>query len=240
MIPNFVCKISIHGHHGKRLLATALALGMFAQSTASAQSEPVSAPVKGAAISLYSPPVPNAPRTRVGGVSRSAGNVSVRLAVLTPDHMGFTSRDQPTLYWYLSQPVKAQVEITLTTQELMAPVLKKTLSAANISGVQSISLAEHGIRLEPDIDYRWHVALVLDQERRSKDIIASGAIRRIDPALQPAGLEGKNAEQRTVFYAENGLWYDALENSRSAELSDAQLKLFDTLIEQAGLKIPAP
>src|SRR5262245_52463049 len=109
------------------MAAVALGPGILS-APAYAQSER-NVPAAAVAGAYYQPPVANAPRARVGGASRGAGSVSVRLAVLAPDHVGYTSREQPTLYWYLSEPVAARIQITLTTEDAVAPVLEQTLTA---------------------------------------------------------------------------------------------------------------
>jgi len=77
--------------------------------------------------------------------------------------------------------------------------------------VHRIRLADHGVRLVPGVSYRWYVAVVPDSGRRSKDILAGGAIERVAP---PEGLAAKlaQADKATLpfLYAEAGIWYDAL------------------------------
>ena len=95
--------------------------------------------------------------------------------------------------------------------------------------------------LNPDIEYRWFVGLVVDDKQRSNDIITSGTIQRIaeSPALRDklAAAEGKT---RYRVLAREGLWYDAIAelSARLREQPDnAALKReFATLLEQVGLK----
>ena len=231
---------SAYGRVTSAWAAIAFLASLTGADAAYAQADPGAQGARAATAVLYKPRVANAPPARVGGANRGAGSISVRLAVLAPNHTGFTSREQPVLYWYLSQPVKAKVEITLTTESSVEPLLELALAADKMSGVQSIPLAEHGIRLAPDTEYRWHVALVMDAEHRSKDILASGALMRVAADQQLAArLAGMAGEERALLYAENGLWYDALESASSAKTARLSSKLFDNLIEQAGLNIPS-
>jgi hypothetical protein len=61
------------------------------------------------------------------------------------------------------------------------------------------------------VPYRWFVAVVLDSGRRSRDVLAGGAIERVG---LPEGLGAKLAQagkgELPFLYAEAGLWYDAL------------------------------
>jgi hypothetical protein len=109
------------------------------------------------------------------------------------------------------------------------------------AGIQRFQLADIGVRLETGIPYRWYVAVVLDPDRRSKDIIAGGVIERIEPSnelrfklaqAQPAATPG--------IYAEAGIWYEAIAAlSAQIESNPTQTHLRRqraSLLEQVGLK----
>src|SRR5512134_1193228 len=53
---------------------------------------------------VYKPPLRGAPRGRIGGGTRGTGLDSLALSVLAPDHSGLTIREQPSLYWIISNP----------------------------------------------------------------------------------------------------------------------------------------
>jgi hypothetical protein len=93
----------------------------------------------------------------------------------------------------------------------MQPVLETRIAPPVQVGVHRIRLGDYGVRLAPGVAYRWYVAVVPDSGRRSKDILAGGAIERVAP---PEGLAAKlsQADKATVpfLYAEAGIWYDAL------------------------------
>src|SRR5947209_3884672 len=46
------------------------------------------------------------------------------LAVLSPDHVGLTVQEQPSIFWYLSKPVKSRLVITLIKDGDSDPVLE--------------------------------------------------------------------------------------------------------------------
>ena len=53
---------------------------------------------------------------------------------------------------------------------------------------------------------------MVDPESRSKDVVASGFIQRVEPsAALSARLANANKEDLPAIYAEESLWYDALE-----------------------------
>jgi hypothetical protein len=191
-------------------------------------------------IPVYNPPLRGAPGGRVGGGTRGTGREGFVLSVLAPDHTGLTVNEQPSLYWFISNPSSVPVEVTVTDPAGTQPLLELQLPPPIQRGVHRIRLADHGVRLAPGVPYRWFVAVVADPSRRSRDILAGGAIERI--AL-PEGLRPKLAQadkaRLPFLYAEAGLWYDAFgaisELIESAP-NDAELrKQRAALVAQAGL-----
>jgi hypothetical protein len=182
---------------------------------------------------VYKPPVGlGAPGGRLGGGTRGAGQTFV-LSVLAPTHTGLTMREQPVLYWYLTKPISSPMEFTLS-DDGVKPLIETTLKPPFGAGVQAIRLADFGVRLEPGKAYRWFVALVVDPERRSKDVLAGGTIQRIQ------SLETATDKQKAPqVYAEEGLWYDAV--AAINDLIDASPKdpvlraQRASLLEQVGL-----
>jgi hypothetical protein len=196
------------------------------QSATPSQRESQSADSKPAAETLtlvYKPPLGRgAPTGLVAGGSRGTntclagdfkdGNTTLTLSVLAPaDHVGLTAQEQPSLYWYLSAATSCRVEVTLTNEQAVEPLLDFSLSPPTNPGVQRVRLADHGARLTPGVQYQWAVALVPDPDHRSKDIVALGAIKRIEAteALHTK-LAQANKGDVAAIYAEAGLWYDAV------------------------------
>ena len=180
---------------------------------------------RGPALPLYKPPIPpkapgfvpplrGSPAGRVGGGSRGIPDSSLPvLAALVPDHVSLTLSEQPSLFWYIDMLPKPEIRLVfaLLDEDSIEPMREITLKVEK-PGVQRIPLAAHGVKLEPGIDYEWSVALVLDPEQRSRDIIASGWVTRLKDA--PEGLESRiqagAAQDAVGTYAAAGLWYDAL------------------------------
>ena len=160
---------------------------------------------------LYQPPrglgAPSAGR-RVGGGTRGTNKSVPILSVLAPGHTGLTVREQPDLYWFASDVVTNPVELTLTLEKGDAPVLEKPLPAPTKAGIQRVRLSDYGVKLIPGERYTWSIALVLDPKRRSKDVIAVGAIERVERA----DMNLAAAPTTDAFYrlAADGLWYDAV------------------------------
>jgi hypothetical protein len=64
-------------------------------------------------VPVYNPPSRGAPGGRVGGGTRGGGQRDVFvLSVLAPDHSGFTTSEQPSLYWFISNSTSLPIELT--------------------------------------------------------------------------------------------------------------------------------
>ncbi|HKP01410.1 MAG TPA: DUF928 domain-containing protein [Nitrospiraceae bacterium] len=189
---------------------------------------------------VYQPPrglgAPSAGR-RVGGGTRGTNKSVPILSVLAPGHTGLTIREQPDLYWFASDVVTNPVELTLTVEKGETPLLEKRLPIPTHAGVQRVRLSDYGVKLVPGERYNWSIALVLDPKRRSKDVIAVGAIERVERAgLDQAGGPTTDSFHR---FAADGLWYDAVmtisELIESAPADPALRKQRAELLDQVDL-----
>jgi hypothetical protein len=178
---------------------------LFAQGT---QPTP---PPKAPARIKFRPPATGAPAVRVTGGSRGSGITAVTLDVLAPDQAGLTIQEQPSLFWYQSQPSEAKFELTLLRDNQVEPVFQFTLPAAAKAGIQRLRLSDHKAKLASGVEYQWVVALVLDPQNRSRDLVASGVIKRVEPSpdLKLRITQAAPVALPSVF-ADAGIWYDTL------------------------------
>jgi hypothetical protein len=210
-----------------------------AQDAATPPAQPV-APQK----VIYRAAAKSAPSVRVTGGSRGSGDATITLDVLAPDETGLTTQEQPSLFWYQSKPAEAKFELTLLEENKVKPLLQVKFERSSKAGIQRIKLFEHGVKLVPNVEYQWVVALVTDPDNRSSDLVASGAIKRIEPSAElKAKLAGASPAAAPGIYAEAGIWHDAL--ATLSDLIDAQpdnKALRQTradLLAQVGLKAAA-
>ncbi len=162
----------------------------------------------------YQPPMRgSASSGRIGGGTRGAADgPSVTLEVLAPDHAGLTVSAQPTLYWFVSQRIETDAELTIVDDTSVDPLLELKLTPPIEPGIHALSLEEHGIQLAPNVPYQWFVAVVVDPSQRSYDVIAGGEIERVAQTSELASQLRSVATQETPqAYAEAGIWYDALD-----------------------------
>jgi hypothetical protein len=127
---------------------------------------------------IYAPgALANTAPVRIEGAARGSGAGASAPEALGPAHVGASAHESPTLYWLLPEATSSSVELTVMLPGAVTPVLETTFQGPLEAGVHRVSLAEHGVRLEPLLDYRWFVALVLDPERRSRDVVTGAGIR---------------------------------------------------------------
>ena len=169
-----------------------------------------------AAKPVYVPPKRGAPLVRVDAGVRGARGQSPYVAVITPEHTGYSSTSQPVLYWYVSGDMKTRFEFALVNDQATEPIVEVVTEQAIAKGIHSIDLATHGITLKPGISYQWSVALVPDPGMRSSDTVSSGRVEYLPlSATQAATLQSASAGEAIGIYARNGYWYDTF-----AQLSD--------------------
>jgi len=192
----------------------------------------------------FRPATTGAPSVRVTGGSRGIGDTSITLDVLAPDEIGVTTQEQPSLFWFQSKPADAKFELTLLQDNKVKPIVQVLVERSTKAGIQRLKLSEHGAKLIPGVEYQWVVALVTDPNNRSSDLVASGVIKRVEPAadLKEKITKATPASLASV-YADAGIWYDALGVlSDQIEAQPDNKSLRETrsdLLRQVGLKAAA-
>ncbi|HUG77182.1 MAG TPA: DUF928 domain-containing protein [Burkholderiales bacterium] len=192
----------------------------------------------------YKPPLRGAPATRVGGGTRSLGARLMTLNVIAPNETGYTTRDKPTIYWYVSEALDKPVELAITStaslQEASTPALEIMLKPPIEKGFHAVRLEDHGVALKPGVEYQWVVAVVGNSAQRSGDVIAGGSIKRVEGGAVLERLKLAPRAHWPALYAESGIWYDAIDDlSRliSAEPDNRRLReQRAALLEQVGLR----
>ena len=209
------------------------------------QKQPQAAPPSDAKATtasapVYKPPLRGAPGGRVGGGTRGTGREAFILSVLAPAHTGLTTSEQPDLYWFLSSPSSHPVELTLVDPQKSDPLIELRIPPPVAAGIHRVSLAEHGVRLNPATAYQWYVAVMPDTGRRSKDILAGASLERVPvPDDLVAKVSASAKADLPAVYAGAGIWYDAiaaLNELIAAAPQDAALRTQrSALLREVGL-----
>jgi hypothetical protein len=175
---------------------------------------------------------------RVGGGSRGTTGDVPTVEVLVPEHVALTTEARPLLYWYQSKPSTVAFEVSVTEPKNPKPLMLLQTSKATSAGVHSFRVTKD---LKPSVTYRWSVALVVDPQNRSSDIVANGVIKRIAPAPDLAAKLGQAADpDKPALYAQSGIWYDALESLsiqiKKSPNDDSLKQERADLLKQVGLE----
>lgn len=203
-------------------------------------AETAAPPAKRTPLKYTPPKTGGGARIDGDGGSRGPGRNLPSLYVLAPNHTALTTREQPSLFWYQTAAAQTHFELTLTEPKNPKPLLRVATDKAD-GGIHRVSLAKHKVMLKPGIAYKWTIAWVPDPANRSQDVIASGSIQRIEPETKlTAALAGAKGAEKAAVYAQNGVWYDALETLSNEIDSSPKSKDLHAqraaLLEQAGLK----
>ncbi|MEG4962089.1 MULTISPECIES: DUF928 domain-containing protein [unclassified Microcoleus] len=183
---------------------------------------------------------PTQPRRSVRG---GCGSISqLGLTALVPKNkIGRTVSEYPTLFFYLPQTKAELAEFTLEDQS-GNEIYKQDVTISNLSGVIGVSIPANTnvLPLEAGKSYRWNFTVICDAQDRSSDQIESGVVRRVELSADiRSQLEKADPRQKTVIYAENGIWQDALSTlaaARQANPNDAELAAdWESLLESVTL-----
>ena len=194
-----------------------------------------------AGMPVYQPPRRGAPVGRVAGGTRGIlDEYPSLLCVITPDHTGLTTQDQPQLFWFLRELTNYPIELTIIEDQAIYPLLETRIDSPGQPGIQSIRLTDFGINLRKDLVYKWFIAIVPDPDRRSKDVLAWGAVRymEISDELKEKLLQLDKLTALNI-YASAGIWYDAFAVvSELIKISTDDVELIksrNALLAQIGL-----
>ncbi|HSF74717.1 MAG TPA: DUF928 domain-containing protein [Microcoleus sp.] len=160
---------------------------------------------------------PTQPRRPVRGGCASISQLG--LTALAPKNkIGRTVSDYPTFFFYLPQTEAESAEFILQDQS-GKQIYKQDVTISNLSGVIGVSIPanEKVPPLEVGKSYTWNFTVICDAQDRSADQIESGTVRRVELSEDiRRQLDQADPRQKTVIYAENGIWQDALSTLAAA------------------------
>ena len=154
----------------------------------------------------------------------------VKLIPLIPkDSRGLTTKESPTLWVqisYASNQTAKELSGELSVEDAQTfrklPPKTRSVKLPKSSGVFSIPLPHS---LEMNKWYRWYLILDCnssDSSGRGSVISVQGMVKRVEFPEVENQLATQDAQERIKIYAEQGLWYDALD--LTAQLSCTEEK----------------
>ncbi|MGV0029322.1 DUF928 domain-containing protein [Phormidesmis priestleyi] len=181
-------------------------------------------------------------RSTQGAGSRGGEDVAVvQVKLLAPtDHVGRTTAGHPTFFWYVSSASGFPIEFALFERGVVKPIFVKQMSVKQ-AGIIKLEMPSDRPELQPGKEYRWSVSIVQFPTMISLNPVFQSFITRVelmpDQAKQLASVTPNR--DRAAFYAEAGIWYDALEAIATDYLNkpiDPTLRAdLVTLLNQIGL-----
>lgn len=171
----------------------------------------------------YTPPSDiGLPGRREGGGTRGCWRSNTiaatndRLTALAPaQNFGYTLSDYPTFFVYVPQfyAENAVASQFILSDENDNELYRATFQTTRTSGIISLSLPANANLppLELGKNYHWSFALVCDADDPSADVVVDSWIQRVEPtASLTSQLQQASLEQRPSIYAQQGIWYDAI------------------------------
>jgi len=185
------------------------------------------------------PPSSDAPRGRArGGASRgSCSSSEISLTALVPTIeaqstnpaqsspvllvWGQTTLAQPTLWFYVPYGAKNPHRLEFRLEDLQGKELYRARITAPLQpSYLSVSLPKL-VTLNPGQDYEWSFRAQCEESLDSSPIKVSGLISRVSLSSELAReVERATPAQRVILYAQNGIWFDALDALAKLRLAD--------------------
>ena len=166
------------------------------------------------------------------------------ITLIAPENVGLTSIPQPSLFWYISASYNGLVEFTLNEVGTLNPisVLYILIEGVTEKGIYKFDLEYFDILLKENLEYEYHLALVINELERSNDISVSAVIKYVKATnISNRRLTNTSDNKLYYVYADVGYWYDAFENLQNQinmGLSDTILKSHrKELLKQVNLPL---
>lgn len=192
----------------------------------------------------YAPPRERKPLLRTDGAGSRGCPEGLfgSLNLLVPnDHVGLTISERPTFSWYVSAVSSTPMQFALVEPGVAKPLLVKQIKVDK-PGLVQLQIPSYVKGLAVGKQYRWTVSLVCNVKRPSLSIYTRSWITRV-PLSKIDGFSKTASSQqvsdKAIFYAQQGIWYDAVATITKAYLSNPENRFnamyLRGLLEQVGL-----
>ncbi|XGV98368.1 MAG: DUF928 domain-containing protein [Leptolyngbya sp. BL-A-14] len=126
---------------------------------------------------------------------------------------GLTTLDHPTFWFYLPQTLKAGMPLKFVLRDRDDnPLYETTVQPPIPAGIIRVSLPHTTAPLKVNQSYRWGVSVQCDPADAGALAWQEGSIQRVagPTDLQESLKAAKTPLDRAIVYAENGIWFEAL------------------------------
>ena len=141
----------------------------------------------------------------------SSDKYQLNLTAIVPDsNYGLTVTNRPNFWVYLPK-TSAQQAILSIKEEGIDPYWQQSVSLTGKVGIMGIKLSNNAPALETGKNYRWAVILVCGNRPNPNDPVVAAWIKRVDKSNTKGSLPiAPTSLEKAAWYAQNGIWYDAL------------------------------
>jgi|SRR4028119_791837 Domain of Unknown Function (DUF928). len=222
----------------------ALQLTVVGQPTPNVDGQPITQPGRVRFVEPTEDNLSSPNHRRVGAMHGPMcdDTANTKLTALVPEsQIGRTVSEYPVFFLYLPQ-TEAELAEFILEDESGNQIYQQDLTIKNLSGAIGVSIPANTNLppLEVGKNYTWKFLLVCDPDDRSSDRLERGVVRRVELSADILGeLENADPRQKTVIYAENGIWQDALSTlaaARRANPNDPDLAAdWESLLDSVKL-----
>lgn len=172
--------------------------------------------------------------TRMGGCQ--TGEIPLTL-LASLNYVGQTISRHPTLAWFVPDSEPFDLEFRLYEYGLDGKLKQvgNEILLKSSPGIMKLS------PIEPDTSglsvgkkYLWQVTIICNPKDSSQDLLAAAQFRVVDkPLIYSRNIENLTTLEKVDFYAQEGLWYDALSEalqlSKKSKLGEVGSALLESL-----------
>lgn len=170
----------------------------------------------------------------MGGFRSEASESALRIEVLAPNHAARSLTPSPHLFWRLNEvPTGGEFALDIVTTGSSQHVLVEGLVVPRPAGpgIQEIDLADLGVALGANEEYRWSVSHRVD-EWSPPTAFGFGWIQYAPAeAVLSTRLADAATGDRPAIFADSGYWYDALGESIDLMRSHPAQSLPGTVVQ---------
>ena len=154
--------------------------------------------------------------------------------------VGVTVSERPEFFVYVPQTSADRAEFILTDEE-NNEIYQTILPLPSKAGIVSVNLPETEPPLEVGKNYRWFFAVICNPDDRIEDLVVEGWTQRreIEEGLEAKLEETTRVGDRSLIYATNGIWHEALSNLaeeiRNSSSNLVAIERWKILLASAGL-----
>lgn len=149
---------------------------------------------------------------------------------------GVTINAQPTLWFYVPYDSTAATgKFVLENTDQQQTIHQIPLAAK--PGILEVSLADLNVSLEEGQLYRWYFLVYCqNSEEADSDVSGSMTRQRISPSLFEQVTQTNDLQRKVRFFAQNGIWHEALSISGALHCARPQNSSWVQLLQGTGFQ----